>query len=97
MTENFLHYVWRTRRFDLKSLETSDGEPIEILDFGEYNAYDSGADFQNARIRIGGLLWAGAVEMHIRSSDWLAHGHQRDAAFQNVILHVVFEEDKPIF
>ncbi len=96
MREDFLHFLWRTRRFDLSNLQTTASEPIEILDFGDYNRLDSGADFQNAKIKMGGLIWVGNIEMHLKSSDWLAHGHQHNAAYNNVILHVVYEDDMPI-
>ncbi len=97
MREDFLHFLWRTRRFDLSNLETTTGQSLEILDFGEYNRLDSGADFQNVKIKIDDLTWFGNVEMHLKSSDWLLHKHQNDAAYGNVILHVVYEEDVPIF
>lgn len=96
MYENFLHYLWRTRRFDLSNLVTTDGENLEILEFGEYNTH-SGPDFLNARLRINDVMWAGNIEMHLKSSDWLKHGHQHDEAYQNVILHVVLDDDTPIF
>ena len=95
MQENFLHYLWRTRRLDFSDLKTTKGETIEIIDFGEYNT-NAGPDFLNATLRIGDMIWAGNVEMHIQSSDWYAHGHQHDEAYKNVILHVVFEENMPI-
>lgn len=96
MQEDFLHYLWRLKRFDLSQLQTTQGEPIEILAAGECNA-NSGPDFVEARIRIGDTLWAGNVEMHLRSSDWRRHRHQDDPAYGNVILHVVLEEDEPVF
>lgn len=96
MREDFLHFLWRTRQFDVSNLTTTDGEAIEILDFGSYNALDSGADFQNVKLKIGDWTWFGSVEMHIKASDWLAHGHQSDAAFGSVILHVVYENDVEI-
>ena len=96
MREDFLHFLWRTRQFDVSNLTTTDGEAIEILDFGAYNALDSGADFQNVKLRIGDWTWFGSVEMHVKSGDWLAHGHQKDAAFGSVILHVVYENDVEI-
>ena len=83
MHENFLHYLWRTRRFDLSQMATTDGEPLEILDFGEYNTH-SGPDFLNARVRISNMVWAGNVEMHLKSSDWLQHGHQHDDAYNKI-------------
>lgn len=96
MREDFLHFLWRTRQFDVSDLQTTDGDALEILDFGTYNALDSGADFQNVKLKIGDWTWFGSVEMHLKSSDWLAHGHQNDAAFGSVILHVVFENDVAI-
>lgn len=93
--EDFLHYLWRTRRFESTDLRSTEGEPIQILQPGTYNT-DSGPDFTNARIRIGDTTWAGNVEMHLRASDWPAHGHQHDRAYDNVILHVVLEEDQPV-
>ncbi len=97
MREDFLHFLWRTRRFDLLNLETTTGQTLEILDFGEYNRLDAGADFQNVKIKMDDLIWFGNVEMHLKSSDWLLHKHQNDAAYRNVILHVVYEEDVLIF
>lgn len=93
--EKFLHFLWQFGRFDATQLKTTAGEPITILKKGIYNT-DAGPDFINARLRIGEMVWAGCVEMHIKSSDWLAHGHQHDAAYHNVILHVVWEEDVKI-
>lgn len=95
MKEDLLHYAWRLQRFNLASLQTTTGDPIEILHTGTHNTH-AGPDFLNARIRIGDTLWAGNVEMHLKASDWLQHGHQEDRAYDNVILHVVLEEDTPI-
>jgi hypothetical protein len=92
MQENFLHYLWRNRRFNFSNLRTTKGETLDILDFGEYNT-NAGPDFLNATIRLGDMTWAGNVEMHVKSSDWLLHGHQYDEGYKNVILHVVYEED----
>lgn len=95
MYENFLHYLWRTRRFDHSNLATTEGDTLDILDFGEYNT-NAGPDFLNARVRIGNVTWAGNVEMHVKTSDWIQHGHQHDEAYNNVILHVVYENDLPL-
>lgn len=91
MTENFLHYLWKYRV--LKSgLASSSGEPITILHPGEHN-HDAGPDFINARIRIGETVWAGNVEIHVAGSDWYKHDHESDDAYNNVILHVVYNND----
>lgn len=94
MDESLLHFIWRYQSFTFNGLCTTKGETIEVIDPGLYNT-DSGPDFYNAKIRIGKTIWAGNVEMHIKSSDWFAHNHQADGAYNNVILHVVVEYDRP--
>jgi hypothetical protein len=96
MTEDFLHFVWQFGLFDRKNLKALTGEEIDIITIGQYNS-DAGPDFFNARIRINGIEWAGNVEIHLRSSDWIKHGHTNDAAYNNVVLHVVEEYDTDVF
>ena len=93
--EDFLHYLWKLKKFDLSNLISSGGQKLSIIDFGTYNT-DSGPDFFNAKVQIDDTLWAGNIEMHIRSSDWIKHNHQLDKAYNNVILHVVYEDDLSI-
>lgn len=94
MDELLLHFIWRYQSYTLNGLCTTKGDAIEVIDPGLYNT-DSGPDFSNAKVRIGKTIWAGNVEMHIKSSDWFAHSHQTDGAYNNVILHVVADNDKP--
>jgi Protein of unknown function (DUF2851) len=96
MTEDFLHYAWRYRRFQISDLYSTQGQRIEVLHPGEYNR-NAGPDFSNARLRIDDVLWAGNVELHLRSSEWYRHSHQEDPAYANVVLHVVLDEDLPVF
>ena len=91
MREEFLYYIWENRLTD-KDLKTTEGESIDIVATG-YRNTDSGPDFLEAKIQIGNKLWAGHVEIHVKSSDWNRHGHQSDKAYKNVILHVVYEND----
>jgi hypothetical protein len=91
MQEDFLQFVWQYRLFN-PDVNTSDGRPIGILKPGELNR-DSGPDFLNALLRIGDTQWAGHVEIHVNASDWARHGHQKDKAYDNVILHVVYVDD----
>lgn len=95
INEEFLSYVWLFRRY-LPDITTVDGSLIEVLHTGTEHT-DAGPDFMNARIKIGNTLWAGNVELHVRSSDWYLHGHDDNPLYKNIILHVVYENDKPVF
>ena len=94
MTEAFLQYVWQHKLLD-GQLVTTDGHPVVVERAGELNR-DAGPDFFDARLVIDGLRWAGNVEVHVKSSDWKAHGHSRDKAYNNVVLHVVYIHDTDI-
>ena len=96
MKEDFLHYVWQYKKFDFSNLITTAGELLTISSSGNY-LKQTGPDFFNAQIIIGEQKWAGNVEIHIKSSDWYLHHHERDSNYDNVILHVVWEYDTPIF
>lgn len=92
MRESFLHFIWRFQKFDNIQLTTTDGQPIQIYAIGNYNT-DAGPDFLNAKLLIGDITWYGHVELHLKSSDWNKHRHQHDEAYNNVVLHVVWEHD----
>ncbi len=94
--EQLLHYVWKHRLFPLQGLCTTGGEQIEVISPGLHN-HDAGPDFFNAKIRIGGTMWVGNVELHLRSSDWFRHGHDSDAAYNNVVLHIASVVDRDVY
>ena len=94
MEEKLLHYVWKHRLWPAIGWHTTDGLPIEVLDPGLWNQTHQGPDFFNAKLRIDGQLWVGNVEIHVRASDWLNHHHHTDRAYDNVVLHVVTENDR---
>ena len=94
MNEDFLYYLWKYH-LPGKTLTGSRKETIYIQHPGQQN-YDSGPDFFNGNINIDGTLWAGNIEIHTMSSDWYRHGHQNDPHYDNIILHVVYEDDKPV-
>lgn len=96
MKEAFLHYLWKFQKFNNLSLKTTSGEDISIINCGQYLEL-SGPDFFNAQICIGNQKWAGNIEIHLKSSDWYIHHHEMDSAYENVILHVVWEHDTEIF
>jgi len=92
MREDFLHYVWQHQYFDKTDLRTAGGEEIQVLKPGHRNT-DAGPDFLNARLRLGDVEWNGAVEIHLKASDWQRHNHQVDAKYDQVVLHVVHTHD----
>ena len=96
MQEDFLHYIWKSKKLQSKKLIGSNNESVEIVSAGTHNLL-SGPDFFNAKIRIDEQLWAGNVEIHIKASDWYVHGHEKDSNYNNVILHVVWKDDVSIF
>lgn len=96
MKEDFLHYIWKLQLLKQENLINSDKETLVIINQGQQN-FNSGPDFFNAKIKINGQIWAGNVEIHVKSSDWYVHHHERDINYDSVILHVVWEHDMPIF
>ena len=95
LTERLLQFIWQFQYFNKQSLLTSNDEPFSIIHPGTYNL-NQGPDFFGAKIKRGNAIWAGNIEIHINSSHWLLHQHQNDDNYNNVILHVVWNEDKKL-
>ena len=93
--EKDLQFIWQKSFFDKTDLKTASGESLKIIDAGRLNE-NSGPDFINAHIQINNIDLYGSIEVHKFASDWIYHKHQSNIAYENVILHVVFEEDKEI-
>ncbi len=94
--EDFLHFIWKHKLFRLHRLRTADNQSVELIHCGTHNK-NGGPDFFNAKLIIAGQLWVGNVEIHLKSTDWYAHHHHKDKLYDNVILHVVWEDDGDIF
>lgn len=92
INERLLHFIWQFQYFNKSELATTSGEAITVSYPGTYNT-NQGPDFSDAKIRIGKTTWAGAVELHIKTSDWNKHQHTTDSNYNNVMLHVVWEHD----
>lgn len=88
-----MHIVWKYRLLNQLKCYSIDGEKIEIISPGVHNESDAGPDFSSAKIRVGKMMWVGNVEIHVKTSDWYEHLHHFDPAYQNVVLHVVYEDD----
>ena len=96
MTEDLLHFIWKYKLLKPVSLYTTSKTELQISKYGEHNIH-AGPDFSNARIKLGDTEWAGTIEIHKKSSDWFLHNHHTNKAYDNVILHVVYEHDKEIY
>ncbi|HMG83261.1 MAG TPA: DUF2851 family protein, partial [Ferruginibacter sp.] len=92
MNEKLFQYIWQFRHFNLNGLATVENESLQIINPGTLNT-NQGPDFLDAKIKIGNTIWAGSIELHLRSSDWKNHKHSGDKNYNNVILHVVWQDD----
>lgn len=95
VSEELLSYIWQHKKFNLSQLYTEEGLPIEIIDVGQKNPAD-GPDFLQARLRIDGKLWAGNIEIDVLQENWQLHKHHLNPRYNNVILHVIYQEEKNI-
>ena len=93
--KTFLYFLWKYQYFNTKDLTCTNGSTVIVQQTGVRNDF-AGPDFKEAKVTIDGIQWAGAVEMHVRSSDWFVHGHQHDENYENVVLHVVWEHDREV-
>ncbi len=92
MNERLLQYIWQFQYFNKEQLQTNCQQPLVILAPGILNT-NQGPDFLQAKIQMGNTVWAGSVELHIKTSDWFKHGHQNDRHYNQVVLHVVWQHD----
>ncbi|MGY8926429.1 MAG: DUF2851 family protein, partial [Flavobacteriales bacterium] len=96
MTEDYLHFIWKNKRIPKFDFQLKEHQILTIIDVGEYNEHESGPDFKFGAIQFEGIKFYGHIEMHVKSSDWYKHNHHLDRAYDNVILHVVYENDKEV-
>ena len=92
MNENLLQFIWQNRFIRTGPYHTTEGILLEIINPGIHN-FNQGPDFLNARIKLAETEWAGNIELHVQSSDWYKHHHEKDPNFKNIILHVVWIDD----
>ena len=95
MKEDFLQYIWRTKRLTSQVLSATNGSQIEVLKPGHYNT-DQGPDFLFTQLNIDDVIWVGNIEIHVNSSDWNKHQHSDDPNYKNIILHIVWNHDVDI-
>ena len=87
--EKLLQKIWLRGDFNRAAAVTTDGRRVTVLQPGKWNRL-GGPDFRGARLRLDdGPEFTGDVELHLRASDWAAHAHVADRAYDGVVLHVV--------
>ncbi|MBN1326363.1 MAG: DUF2851 family protein, partial [Candidatus Cloacimonetes bacterium] len=89
--EKFIYHIWDAQHLQ-RNLKTVSGNSVEIIYQGRWNT-DFGPDFRDAVIKINSLVMHGDVEIHLNSRDWVNHHHDEDPAYNNTILHVVYNHD----
>lgn len=94
-SEYILHYCWKHRLLPKGELKTTRGLTVDVIDPGLQNR-NAGPDFFNAKLKIDGVLWVGNVEIHNKATDWYTHGHNKDQAYNNVVLHIVRTADAEV-
>ncbi len=95
MTEKLLHFIWQFQYYNKTNLKTVEGENLQIINIGSLN-HHQGPDFLNATIQLNAIIFVGNIELHVNTSDWTKHKHNNDENYNNVILHVVWNNDKQI-
>lgn len=93
--EDILHYVWKFKLYN-NDLKTTNGESIEVIDVGLSNT-NAGPDFFNAKVKIGDKIWAGNIEIHTSSDEWVKHNHHTNKAYNSVILHIVKDANCEVY
>jgi hypothetical protein len=89
VNEDMVKAIWLEQPWGANPVRDVNGRRVEILSPGWLNG-GAGPDFRNAVYKVdGGPIVKGDVEIHVRSSDWARHGHQKDPAYDGVGLHVV--------
>ena len=99
-SERVLQQIWAHQRLKRDRLKTLDGRPVRVLHPGFWN-HEAGPDFRNAIVQFGSAsARSGDVEVDLHPAGWRGHGHDRNPAYQKVILHVVWDgapnEDCPL-
>ncbi len=89
--ERLLQAVWLHQRVRRDQLRTLDGKSLRVLHPG-FLSVEGGPDFRGAVVQMDDEPpRSGDVEVDLRPSGWRAHGHYRNPAFRDVLLHVIWD------
>ena len=90
-SEEFLYHIWDAQHLK-KNLTTISGKKLVIKFPGRWNT-DSGPDFKDAILQINGKILKGDIEIDLTSYNWKSHSHNENPEFNNVLLHIVYEDN----
>ncbi len=95
MNEKLLQFIWQFQYFNQTYLSLTDGNSIRIIKPGSLNT-NQGPDFITSEIVLNNIRWIGNIELHVNASDWYKHKHHTDRRYENIILHVIWNDDLPV-
>ncbi|MGL4854659.1 MAG: DUF2851 family protein [Lentisphaeria bacterium] len=88
--ESFIQAIWNEQALN-RSFITTDGSEVTILYAGTWND-EPGPDFLHAKIRLDNKIISGDIEIHKVANLWYSHHHQNNENYNNVILHIVWQD-----
>ncbi len=88
LAEHELTSLWLTGRVPASVL------PWPLLRAGRPGR-GAGPDVREATFARSGVPVTGDVEVHLRATDFARHGHESDPAYGGVLLHLVWDDDRP--
>jgi len=94
LTERHVQALWFDASKRPPVLRTTRGNVLRVIDPGVWNL-EAGPDFRGAVLEVDGVRLVGDVEIHLRPSDWYAHGHGKDSAYRDVVAHVTWFTGPP--
>lgn len=94
VSERHVQAIWYDATLRPANLRTVRGTPVRVIDPGRWNL-EAGPDFRDAVLVVGGERRVGDVEIHLRGTDWAAHGHAADPAYAHIIAHVTWHTSPP--
>lgn len=72
----------------------TNGEVVQVVAAGLPNVH-AGPDFQDMAVLHNGIVYVGDGEFHRKTSDWFQHSHSGSYRYQDLLMHLVLEDDDP--
>jgi hypothetical protein len=92
ISEKMVTVAWQNLVNQGCRLKTESGDALQVIYPGKTSDLP-GSDFQGAVIRVKRQTFRGNIELHVNASDWHKHEHDRNPAYNGVVLHVAWRRD----